>query len=248
MCQLHVYRVYLLCLSQSSGPANKKGTQPKLRPHTVFSVSIKFSNEIRGVCFYPALPCFLRHDIFFLFVASVSRQMVNRSFLLLREVYFVAEGKSLQAWIYFFAWWEHSFLMWRVLSFDGVVLYSLYALVVGIAHLSQCNKGLKIVWIKTKLAAFADNSHFSFLSERQLPCLADTGSVLPAAVFNPPCRGISTFHICHGTLQSLRCMAASRFLMSPLRAVPSSSEKRLPCLKNPCRAVYSAETGTPYIY
>ena len=179
---------------------NKKGTQPKLRPHTVFSVSIKFSNEIRGVCFYPALPCFLRHDIFLLVCRFCFQTNGKPFFLLLREVYFVAEGKSLQAWIYFFCLMGTFFpdvacVVSRLfgLSFDGVVLHSLYALVVGIAHLAQCNKGLKIVWIKTKLAAFADNSHFSFLSERQLPCLADIGSVLPAAVFNPPCRGISTF-------------------------------------------------------
>ena len=180
--------------------------------------------------FTPLCRAFYGTTFSFLFVASASRQMVNRSFLLLREVYFVAEGKSLQAWIYFFCLMGTFFpdvacVVSRLfgLSFDGIVLHSLYALVVGIAHLAQFNKGLKIVWIKTKLAVSADNSHSSFLSERQLPCLADTGSVLPAAVFNPPCRGISTFHICHGALQFLRCMAASRFLMSPLRAVPSSS-------------------------
>ena len=152
--------------------------------------------------FTPLCRAFYGTTFSFLFVVSVSRQMVNRSFLLLREVYFVAEGKSLQAWIYFFCLMGTFFpdvacVVFRLfgLSFDGVVLYSLYALVVGIVHLSQCNKGLKIVWIKTKLAASADNSHFSFLSERQLPCLADIGSVLPAAVFNPPCRGISTSYL-----------------------------------------------------
>lgn len=32
---------------------NKKGTQPKLCPPTVFLVLIKFSNEIHGVHFTP---------------------------------------------------------------------------------------------------------------------------------------------------------------------------------------------------
>jgi hypothetical protein len=47
--------------------------------------------------FTPLCHAFYGTTFSFLFVASVSRQMVNRSFLLLREVYFVAEGKSLQA-------------------------------------------------------------------------------------------------------------------------------------------------------
>ena len=209
---------------------NKKGTQPKLRPHTVFLVSIKFSNEIRGVCFYPALPCFLRHDIFLLVCRFCFQTNGKPFFSSFSRSVFCCRGQVSASVNLLFCLMGTFFpdvacVVSRLfgLSFDGIVLHSLYALVVGIAHLSQCNKGLKIVWIKTKLAASADNSHFSFLSERQLPCLADIGSVLPAAVFNPPCRGISTFHICHGTLQFLCCMAASRFLMSPLRAVPSSS-------------------------
>jgi hypothetical protein len=47
--------------------------------------------------FTPLCRAFYGTTFSFLFVASASRQMVNRSFLLLREVYFVAEGKSLQA-------------------------------------------------------------------------------------------------------------------------------------------------------
>ena len=208
----------------------KRGHNRSCAPTPFFQCQLNLVMKYAVYVFTPLCRAFYGTTFSFLFVASVSRQMVNRSFLLLREVYFVAEGKSLQAWIYFFCLMGTFFpdvacVVSRLfgLSFDGIVLHSLYALVVGIAHLAQFNKGLKIVWIKTKLAASADNSHSSFLSERQLPCLADIGSVLPAAVFNPPCRGFSTFHICHGTLQSLRCMAASRFLMSPLRAVPSSS-------------------------
>ena len=225
-----MHRPLEIPIMTSATCTNKKGTQPKLRPHTVFLVSIKFSNEIHGVCFYPALPCFLRHDIFLLVCRFCFQTNGKPFFSSSSRSVFCCRGQVSASVNLLFL------LDGNILSWCGVCCFSTVRVkfrwhCTALSICSCCgncapgkfNKGLKIVWIKTKLAASADNLHSSFLSERQLPCLADTGSVLPAAVFNPPCRGISTFHICHGTLQSLRCMAASSFLVSPLRAVPSSS-------------------------
>lgn len=152
MCPLYVYRVYLLCLSQSSGPANKKGTQPKLRPHTVFLVSIKFSNEIHGVCFYPALPCFLRHDIFLLVCRFCFQTNGKPFFSSSSRSVFCCRGQVSASVNLLFCLMGTFFpdvacVVSRLfgLSFDGIVLHFLYALVVGIAHLAQFNKGLKIV-------------------------------------------------------------------------------------------------------
>ena len=134
-----MHRPLEIPIMTSATCTNKKGTQPKLRPHTVFLVSIKFSNEIHGVCFYPALPCFLRHDIFLL-VCRFCFQTNGKPFFSSssRSVFCCRMGT-------FFP--DVACVVSRLfgLSFDGVVLHSLYALVVGIAHLAQFNKGLKIV-------------------------------------------------------------------------------------------------------
>lgn len=147
-----MHRPLEISIMTSATCTNKKGTQPKLRPHTVFLVSIKFSNEIHGVCFYPALPCFLRHDIFLLVCRFCFQTNGKPFFSSSSRSVFCCRGQVSASVNLLFCLMGTFFpdvacVVSRLfgLSFDGVVLHSLYALVVGIAHLAQCNKGLKIV-------------------------------------------------------------------------------------------------------
>ena len=114
------------------------------------------------------------------------------------------------------------------LSFDGVVLYSLYALVVGIAHLSQCNKGLKSYELRQNL--LLPQTIRIFLScpkgncrawRTQVLCCLQQFSTHPAEVFQLFIFAMAPCNLCVAwLLQGFSCPLSVLFRVPPDSVFP----------------------------